>query len=49
MAHVNTMSACRRQDGGANPLPNDSKPHQNMMGKPTMKKVCVPRLAVMAK
>lgn len=31
------------------PLPNDAYPHQKRMGKPTMKKVWVPRLAVMAK
>ena len=31
------------------PFPNDGYPHQKSMGRPTMKKVCVPRFAVMAK
>lgn len=34
---------------GTYPLPKEAKPHQNMIGKNIMKKVCVPRFAVMAK
>lgn len=33
----------------AHPLPRDTCPHQKSMGRPIMKKVWVPRLAVMAK
>lgn len=31
------------------PLPNAAYPHQKQMGSPIMKKVWVPRFAVMAK
>ncbi len=34
---------------GTHPFPKSLKPNQKSIGKPIMKKVCVPRLAVMAK